>query len=111
MIPTKEFTGSVDDEKLAKSAPTCIASTKALENLWKEWKISDTMPNVDFAKELVVVTTSRGSKLKMSLSIEKGDLKVGGFGTLDLRPGFRYVLATVVRDGITTVNGKPVPKE
>jgi hypothetical protein len=111
VVPTKEFSGSVDDENLAQKAPAFIADAKALESLWKEWKISDKMPSVDFAKELVVITTSRGSKLKMFMTIEKGDLKVGGFGTRDLRPGFRYVLATVVREGIMSVNGKVVSKE
>jgi hypothetical protein len=36
---------------------------------------------------------------------------VGGFGTKDLRPGFRYVLGVVPREGVKTVNGKDLPKE
>jgi hypothetical protein len=31
--------------------------------------------------------------------------------TRDLRPGFRYVIATVSREGVKTVNGKQLPKE
>jgi hypothetical protein len=31
--------------------------------------------------------------------------------TRDLRPGFRYVIATVSRAGVKTVNGKKLPKE
>jgi hypothetical protein len=28
-----------------------------------------------------------------------------------LRPGFRYVIATVPKEGVKTVNGKELPKE
>jgi ribosomal protein S12 len=42
---------------------------------------------------------------------EKGNLIVLGFGTRDLRPGFRYVLGTVRKDAVKTVNGKALPKE
>src|SRR5262245_28715074 len=83
---TKEFSGSVADENLAKGAPTVITSAKALEKLWKDWKIGDKMPEVDFTKELVFVSTTSGSKLKVSLSLDtdKGDLQVLGIATRDL---------------------------
>src|SRR5262245_41515068 len=109
---TKEWSGSVDDEKLMKDAPRCITSQKGLEKLWKAWKITDKMPKVDFDKEIVVVGTTTGSKLRLGASPdEKGDLKVLGPGTRDLRPGFRYVIATVPKEGVKTVDGKDLPKE
>ena len=103
--------GSVEDEKAPQ--PDVVASAKALEALWKAWKIPSDAPKVDFAKEIVIGVYSRGSVLKLNDPEldEKGNLQVLGFGTRDLRPGFRYVLATVSRDGIKTVNGKDVPKE
>ena len=108
---TKEFSGSVDDEALHKDAPAVIASAKALESLWKSWKIADKQPEVDFAKQLVVITTSRGSKVSLRAILDdtKGDLQVLGLGTRDLRPGFRYVIGLVSRDGVKTVNGKNLP--
>lgn len=110
--PSKEWTGSVEDEALAKDAPACITSAKGLENLWKAWKIADKVPEVDFTKEIVVVTTTRGSKLRLAAALdEKGNLTVGGLGTRDLAPGFRYVIATVSKEGVKTVNGKELPKE
>jgi hypothetical protein len=103
----KEWTGSVADEALAKDAPAYVASAKALEKLWKDWKIEGKVPEVDFKKEIVVITTTSGSKLKLSCTLDdKGNLQVGGLGTRDLVPGFRYVLATVSREGVKTVNGK-----
>ena len=110
--PGKEWTGSVEDEKLAKSAPECITSAKGLEKLWKTWKLPDKAPEVNFTKEIVILTTTEGSKLKLFATLdEKGNLRVGGLGTRDLRPGFRYVIATVSNEGVKTVNGKELPKE
>jgi len=110
--PIKEWTGSVEDEKLAKGAPESITSAKGLEKLWKAWKLPDKAPEVNFTKEIVILTTTEGSKLKLFAALdEKGNLRVGGLGTRDLRPGFRYVIATVSKEGVKTVNGKELPKE
>ena len=110
--PSKEWAGSVEDETLAKDASACITSAKGLEKLWKAWKIADKVPEVDFAKEVVILTTTRGSKLRLAAALdEKGNLMVGGLGTQDLAPGFRYVIATVSKEGVKTVNGKELPKE
>ena len=110
--PSKEWTSSVEDESLAKDAPACITSAKGLERLWKAWKIADKVPEVDFTKEIVILTTTRGSKLRLGAALDKkGNLMVGGLGTLDLAPGFRYVIATVSNEGVKTVNGKELPKE
>jgi hypothetical protein len=109
--PTKDWSGSVEDEALAKGAPTVITETRVLEELWKSWKLADKAPTVDFSKELVVLTTTRGSKLNLSLNLtEKGDLQVLGLATRDLRPGFRYVIASVSREGVQSVNGAALAK-
>ena len=108
----KEWKASVDDEALAKDAPAVIGEAKALARLWKAWKIQGEVPAVDFTKELVIITTTSGSKLRLSASFDdKGNLEVLGMATRDLRPGFRCVLATVSREGVKTVNGKKLPKE
>jgi hypothetical protein len=109
----KEWSGSVDDETLLKGAPSVITNADALQKLWKDWKVGDKAPEVDFSKELVVITTTVGSRLSLaaSLDADKGDLQVGAVATRDLRPGFRYVIATVSREGVKTVNGKELPKD
>jgi hypothetical protein len=109
---TKEWTGAVQDETLMKDAPQCITTKAGLEKLWKAWKIGDKMPEVDFAKEIVVVAVTSGSRLRLSATLDdKGNLQVLGLGTRDLVPGFRYVIATVSKEGVKTVNGKDLPKE
>jgi hypothetical protein len=108
--PSKEFTGSVDDEGLMKGAPNVIASAKALGDLWKSWNVAGKAPEVDFSKDLVVLAVTRGSRLRLIANLgDGGNLQVGGLATRDLRPGFRYVLAVVSREGVKTVNGKALP--
>jgi hypothetical protein len=89
-----------------------IANAKTLEKVWKAWGIKDKMPDVDFTKEIVLTATTNGSRLNLRPVIdEKGDLKTLGLGTSDLRPGFRYVIVVVSREGVKTINGKEVPKD
>ena len=106
-----EWKGSVEDKALAKDAPAVIGDAKALEKLWKAWKIVGDVPAVDFKKQLVIITTTSGSKLRLSAILdEKGNLEVLGLATRDVRPGFRYAIATVSREGVKTVNGKKLTK-
>ena len=108
---TRKWSGSVEDEKAIK--PECITSAKGLEAVWKDWKIEGDVPKVDFTKDIVVAVYSVGSKLNMAGANldDKGDLTVLGLGTRDIRPGFRYVLGVVSREGVKTVNKKDLPKE
>lgn len=111
--PTVDLAGSNDDEGLAKQAPESgvVVSEKGWEKLAKAWGIKDA-PKVDFSKELLVVATTRGSKMNLDAKVDaKGDLKVLAASTRDLRPGFRYAIRSVGRDGVKTVNGKELPKE
>ena len=66
---------------------------------------------MNFDKEIVLVAKTGGSKLTLNASLdEKGDLKAFGLATRDLRPGFRYVIISVPKEGVKTVNGKELPK-
>jgi hypothetical protein len=108
---TKEWSGSVEDENLKKDAPTVITTAKELGALWQSWKIEGKVPEVDFTKELVIVSITEGSKLKLGATLDdgNGNLEVLGMATRDIRPGFRYVIGTVSREGVKTVNGKKLP--
>jgi hypothetical protein len=110
---TNTWKGSVEDEKLKNEMPEngVIVNAKDWEKLVKTWKVADKVPEVNFEKELIVIATSVGSRLQLGASLdEKGDLKALGFGTSDIRPGFRYAIISVPREGVKTVNGKPLPK-
>ncbi len=104
---SKQWSGSVDDLSLRKEAPEFILSAQELEKLWGAWKVPGPIPQVDFAKNLVVVATTQGSRMRLGASLDgKGNLQVLSMTTRDLRPGFRYVIAVVSRAGVKTVNGK-----
>lgn len=109
------FQGSNDNEKLEASKPDngVITNQKAFDNLFAAWKPGEQKPVIDFGKDLVLVSTTVGSRLSLfaSLDTETGDLQVGGLATRDLRPGFRYVIGVVSREGIKTVNRKDLPKD
>ena len=110
---TTMWKGSVADQNLMKTAPDCITSAKGLEAVWKAWKVAGDVPKVDFDKNIVVGVYSVGSSLNLAGANldDKGNLDVLGFGTRDIRPGFRYVLGVVSKDGVKTVNGKQLPKD
>jgi hypothetical protein len=105
----KEWKGAVADANLAKDAPKYVADPKSLEKLWKKWDLGDKVPEVDFKKEIVLISTTSGSRLTLSAKLDdKGNLEAVGMATRDFADGFRYVIATVSRKGVKTVNGKEV---
>jgi hypothetical protein len=111
--PVEKWSGSVDDEKLLKEAPEkgVITDAKTFEKVWTAWKIGDKTPKLDFDKVIVVFTTTTGGKISAKPMLDdKGDLKFLGLGTRDLKPGFRYDMQAVEREGIKTVNGKEIGK-
>jgi hypothetical protein len=111
LVLSKTWKGSVKDATLQKSAPEVITNTKALEELWKSWKIDGPVPPIDFSKEIVLIATTVGSQLNLSATLDdKGNVNILAIGTADFGEGFRYVMATVGRDGVKTVNKKELPK-
>ena len=105
---TNKWTGRVGPSA-GKHAPKVayIAGPKELAKLWNAWKISDKVPEIDFKKELVLITTSRGSKFNLVPVLDdKGDLKTKGVMTADLTESLGYLIVTVPSKGVKTVNGK-----
>ena len=105
----REWKGSVADESLLSDAPGFIASAEELQKLWSRWSVPGPVPQIDFKKDIVVLVTSRGSGLRLIARRDgEGNLKVNGLGTMDFRPGFRYVLGVVSRTGVKSVNGQAI---
>src|SRR5262245_58564949 len=74
---TVDLASSVPDaEKLqALSGTGVILGQKEWERLAAAWGIKD-VAKVDFSKELLLVTTWRGSSFKMLTDVKEGDLTV-----------------------------------
>jgi hypothetical protein len=105
----KEWRGDNPNEGLTKDSPKFITNAKDLEKLWKAWDIKEKLPEIDFAKEILLVETTRGSRLNLKATLdEKGDLQSLGLATRDLRDGFRYVMITVNKAGVKTIAGKAI---
>jgi phosphate transport system substrate-binding protein len=109
ITPLSEWTGSVEAEALEKIAPPVVTTAEGWGILWKAWQRPGDVPAVDFGQAVVVVTTTRGSRVSVTYARDgAGNLAVRGLATRDLRPGFRFVLAALPRTGVTAVNGQPL---
>jgi hypothetical protein len=111
--PTNRWMGSNRDETAGKEMPAngVITTAKEFEKLIKAWNVAEKAPEVDFENEIVLVATTRGGRLSLNASLEEnGNLKALAIATRDLRPGFRYVILSVPKKGIKTVNGKELPE-
>ncbi len=111
--PTVNIFASNNDATLAKQSPEngVIASAKAWDKLVKVWDVKGA-PKVDFDKEILIVATTVGSRISVTPKLDdKGDLKIAAIATADFGEGFRYVIKSVSKDGVKTVNGKTLPKE
>lgn len=113
----EEIRGKFEDDKdlpKMKAAPKdlVIADAATFGKLWTEWKGNAVAPKIDFKKQLVMVGTTQcaANRVFGNFSVtEAGDLR-GVFGsTLIGGPGFAWVMYVIDREGIKTVNGKPLP--
>lgn len=98
------------DQLKAISGTAVILSQKEWERLAAAWDIKEP-PKVDFTKELLLVGTWRGSGFKFLSDVKGGDLTTELVGDKDIKPGFRYKVVSLKRDGIKTFFGKPLPSD
>jgi len=114
--PKEVWDGSVDDVRLMKEAPLVVTNPKVLEKLWKAWKVDEVIPEVDFAKEIILVQTTPPNKgpfldrPKLTMD-QKGDLWIQASVLNKPLRGFRYWIFRVSRDGIKTFGRKPLPTD
>jgi hypothetical protein len=109
----KEWGGSVDDRKKEKEAPKSgfLTDQATFDTLWRSWNVSPTVPTIDFSKNLALVGTSHGSKVNVVATLDsRGNLGEVVVGTTDEKPGFRFNIKVVSREGVKTVNGVALPK-
>jgi hypothetical protein len=113
VTPDREWSAVISDNDLAKKAPESgiITDAKTFEAVWKAWRKDEKTPEVDFKKNIVVVTLALGGPNKPRCSAtldEKGDLKILAISTLIGGDGFGYAMGIYPREGVKTVNGKEV---
>ena len=112
--PIKEWKGNFPNETdrpLMKVAPKFITNAGQLEKLWKAWRIKEELLEIDFTEEFVCVSMGVGSGVTLSTMLDdKGNILTTSTTTADICPGFRYIIATLSRKGVKTVEGKQLPK-
>ena len=108
----KEWTGQVQDATLEKLWPNAspITNKDDFAKVWKSWTGKEDVPAVDFSKELVLVSTQKKGQIAgLILSDQRGGNFVST-GSIEVKPvkGFTYALTVFKREGIKTINGKPL---
>ena len=105
-----KWKGKVANKELLKKKPAggVITDEVTRKVLWEAWKVKKkNLDKVDFKKNFMVISTTRGSILKSFAKLSgNGNLKVMAMSSRDLRPGFTYEILLISRDGVKTVNGK-----
>ena len=110
---TKEWAGQLEDGKLEKEKPIdgFISNKDDFAKLWKAWMGKEKLPEIDFDKELVMVASSNISRVfEILLIVGKGDAKAVVGRKAEEVKGFTFVIAVFNRDGIKTIDGKPIEK-
>lgn len=109
---TVDISSSVVDLDQQKAVPgtSVILSQKEWERLAAAWGIKDPA-KVDFSKELLLVGTWRGTSFKFLNDVKDGDLTTEIVGDKDTRPGFRFRVVSLKRNGIKSFQGKALPAD
>jgi hypothetical protein len=108
------WNGSIKLEQRKKGpAAGYIADQTAWKDLWSDWRPTEEVPNINFSEVIVVVAVNRDpNKISAHALLDpQGDLTVSHLSTLIGYTKFdscTYQFVLIRRDGIKTVNGKPI---
>ena len=91
---------------LDQSAPQVVIRNRdEYQKACSEFGLEKPPLEVDFSKELVVLATSKGSRISFRSREEgEGKLKVMSISTRDIRPGLRIGIGVFSRQGVILVN-------
>ena len=107
-IPTKEWAGVIKDAKLKAVAKPgqVITDAETFEKVWKAWQPKAESPEIDFATQVVVVSTSEYEPLKMSLYNGPDKWKASNSNKSPKAvTGFGWIIGAFDRKGIKEING------
>src|SRR5262249_35956930 len=97
-----------------------IANEKAWAELWRAYRGDDELPKIDFDKQMILVGVGYdpngiGYDPNGLILNENGDLKVSSVSNFIVSAfapeTCRYVFLLISREGVKTINGKPVQKD
>ena len=108
--PLKEWRGRVDNAR-GQQAPVrgYLVNQGKLDKLWAAWQIPGKAPKVDFKTQLVLVRTCNCSQVSLiPLLNEKGNLQIQVTMTKDITADTAYIMVLIPRQGIQTIEEKPL---
>ena len=107
--PLREFFGEAGAGIEKGPTPGVIIDGVEYEKIWRELGLTEEPGAVDFAKEVVVVSTTRGSRITFRLRDEgEGRLQVMSISTRDIRPGLRFGFCVFPRSGWKQINDNKI---
>lgn len=107
--PLREFFGEAG-AGIEKGLPLgVIMDGVEYERIWRELGCIQEPGAVDFAKEVVVVSTTRGSRITFRLRDEgEKKLQVMSISTKDIRPGLRFAFCVLPRSVWKQINDNKI---
>lgn len=106
----REFRGETLAEISGPVPDQVILNAQDYESCWKRLGLEQAPGLVDFSREVVVLATTRGSRIGFRLQVEgEGKLRVLAISTRDIRPGLRYLFGVFDRKDWQEINGTPLP--
>ncbi|MGF1582325.1 MAG: hypothetical protein ACFCD0_23620 [Gemmataceae bacterium] len=112
--PTSRWSGRIPVD-LANKSYALVTGRKSWAALWKTFKQPGEVPAVDFSKLLILVGTTDGNFVDLTSALYRdGDLRITirssfQFDAGKKKEGGAFVIIAVPRDGVKTVDGKPIP--
>jgi len=110
--PTQRWTGKINDPEAKSKAPAdgYLTDAKKFATLWAAWRDKEKMPEIDFAKQIILVHTVGGPNIPSSSYLLDGDgnLKANTLATLIGGKGFGYSIEVLNREGIKSYRGKKI---
>jgi hypothetical protein len=107
------WSGKLADNTLRKHEPAdgFVLDQENWAKLWKAWRGQENLPALDFQKQMVLVFTAEGpNNVGCTPTRDNaGNVRADAMSTLIGGPGFGYLILCIPREGVKTVNGKPLP--
>jgi hypothetical protein len=107
VMPVSQWYGEIANQTLRAEAPHegYIINAKDFEKLWVAWRGKEKVPSVDFANQLVIVSTSDvGIIVRFQLLLDtKANLSVMSLQGPFPPNGFSYGIAVLDRKGLKSI--------
>ncbi|HET7712385.1 MAG TPA: hypothetical protein VFL80_10690 [Thermoanaerobaculia bacterium] len=87
----------------------CLLNEADLKRFWYYWAIPAPMPKIDFKEEFAIFFMGHGGPHLMEMTLDgDGNLETKYVQTPTWSPRLNYLITTVKRRGIRSVNGQPL---